>query len=78
MKLSIIVPVYNVADYLPKCLDSLLAQNLPQNEYEIIVVNDGSTDNSGNICDNWAKKDKRVKVIHQCNQGVSIARNNGI
>lgn len=78
MKLSIIVPVYNVADYLPKCLDSLLAQNLPQNEYEIIVVNDGSTDNSGNIVQQYADKYANITLINQANQGLSGARNTGI
>ena len=68
MKLSIIVPVYNVADYLPKCLDSLLAQNLPQNEYEIIVVNDGSTDNSGEIAQQYADLYANITLINQANQ----------
>ena len=78
MKLSIIVPVYNVADYLPKCLDSLLAQDLPQNEYEIIVVNDGSTDNSGDIAQQYAEKYANITLINQANQGLSGARNTGI
>lgn len=78
MKLSIIVPVYNVADYLPKCLDSLLVQDLPQNEYEIIVVNDGSTDNSGNIAQQYADKYANITLINQANQGLSGARNTGI
>lgn len=78
MKLSIIVPVYNVADYLPKCLDSLLAQDLPQNEYEIIVVNDGSTDNSGDIALQYADKYANISLVNQANQGLSGARNTGI
>lgn len=78
MKLSIIVPVYNVADYLAKCLDSLLAQDLPKNEYEIIVVNDGSTDNSGNIAQQYADKYANITLINQANQGLSGARNTGI
>lgn len=78
MKLSIIVPVYNVADYLAKCLDSLLAQDLPQNEYEIIVVNDGSTDNSGDIAQQYADKYANITLINQANQGLSGARNAGI
>lgn len=78
MKLSIIVPVYNVADYLPKCLDSLLAQDIPQNEYEIIVVNDGSTDNSGEIAKQYAEKYVNIILINQENQGLSGARNTGI
>ena len=78
MKLSIIVPVYNVADYLQKCLDSLLAQDLPQNEYEIIVVNDGSTDNSGVIAKQYADKFPNITLFNQANQGLSGARNTGI
>lgn len=78
MNLSIIVPVYNVADYLPKCLDSLLAQDLPQNEYEIIVINDGSTDNSGEIAQQYADKYANITLINQENQGLSGARNTGI
>lgn len=78
MKLSIIVPVYNVADYLAKCLDSLLAQDLPQNEYEIIVVNDGSTDNSGEIAQQYADQYANITLINQANQGLSGARNTGI
>lgn len=78
MKLSIIVPVYNVADYLPKCLDSLLAQDFPQNEYEIIVVNDGSTDNSGEIAQQYADKYANITLVNQANQGLSGARNTGI
>ena len=78
MKLSIIVPVYNVADYLAKCLDSLLAQDLPQDEYEIIVVNDGSTDNSGNIAQQYADKYANITLVNQANQGLSGARNTGI
>ena len=78
MKLSIIVPVYNVADYLAKCLDSLLAQDLPQNEYEIIVVNDGSTDDSGVIAQQYADKYSNITLINQANQGLSGARNTGI
>lgn len=78
MKLSIIVPVYNVADYLAKCLDSLLAQDLPQNEYEIIVVNDGSTDNSEQIAQEYANKFVNIILINQENQGLSGARNTGI
>ena len=74
--ISIIVPVYNVEQYIPKCLDSILQQTYTQ--IEIIVVNDGSTDNSGTVCDHYAQKDSRIKVIHQPNQGVSAARNIGL
>lgn len=73
---SIIVPVYNVEKYLERCIDSLVNQTLK--DIEIILVDDGSTDSSGRICDEYAKKDKRIKVIHKENGGVSSARNKGI
>ena len=75
-KVSIIVPIYNTAKYLPKCLDSIVNQTY-QN-LEIILVDDGSTDDSKKIADHYAKKDKRIKVIHQKNQGQSTARNVGL
>ena len=75
-KISIIMPVYNTGEYLHKCIQSILMQNLK--EFELIIVNDGSTDNSGNICNEYAKSDSRVKVIHKKNEGVSIARNVGV
>lgn len=70
---SIIVPVYNSERFLKKCIGSLLAQNFP--DFEILIVNDGSTDSSGNICDEYAMKDRRIRVFHQRNKGVSAARN---
>lgn len=73
---SIIVPVYNVEPYLTQCLDSILEQNL--NEWECILVNDGSTDRSGAICDDYSIKDERFRVIHKSNGGVSSARNVGL
>lgn len=76
MKISVIVPVYNCEDYLPALLDSVLAQTY-QN-FEIILVNDGSRDNSGAVCDDYAAKDSRIRVIHQENRGVSHARNRGL
>ena len=75
-KISIIVPIYNTAKYLPKCLDSSINQSY-QN-LEIILIDDGSTDNSGQIADGYAKKDSRVKVFHQKNAGQSAARNLGL
>lgn len=73
---SVIVPVYNASKYLSECLDSLLAQSLRQ--IEIIAVNDGSRDNSGNILDDYATKDQRINVIHKPNGGTSTARNTGL
>ncbi len=73
---SIIVPVYNAQDYLHKCLDALLSQSYE--DFEIILVNDGSKDKSGSICDKYAAKDNRIKVIHKENGGVSTARNCGL
>ena len=74
---SIIVPVYNVENYLAECIDSLLAQDTAE-DYEVILVDDGSTDSSGAICDAYAARDARVRVFHQKNSGVSAARNAGI
>ncbi len=73
---SIIVPVYNVEKYIEKCIDSILNQTYK--DFELILVDDGSTDNSGVICDEYAKKDNRIKVIHKVNGGVSHARNMGL
>lgn len=73
---SIIIPVYNVGNYLERCLDSILEQTF--REYEVILVDDGSTDQSGGICDRYAAADGRFRVLHQKNAGVSAARNAGI
>ncbi len=78
MKLSIIVPVYNVEAFLNKCVDSLLAQDLPEDDFEIILVDDGSTDSSGALCDTLAAEHGNIRVIHQQNRGLSGARNAGI
>lgn len=78
MKLSIIVPVYNVEAFLTKCVDSLLAQDLPADDYEIIIVDDGSTDGSGALADALAAEHGNIRVIHQRNRGLSGARNAGI
>lgn len=74
--ISIIVPIYNVEKYLNRCIDSIINQTYKN--LEIILVDDGSTDNSGKICDKYAEKDKRIKVIHKKNGGLSDARNSGI
>jgi glycosyltransferase involved in cell wall biosynthesis len=75
-KISVIVPVYNVENYVSKCIESIINQNY--NNLEIIIVNDGSTDKSGDICEYYSKKDDRVVLIHQENQGLSMARNNAL
>ena len=75
-KISVIVPVYNVEQYLERCVDSIINQTYTN--LEIILVNDGSTDNSGKLCDELAKKDERIRVIHKENGGLSDARNRGI
>lgn len=77
-KLSIIVPIYKVESYLRKCVESLLAQDLPCEQYEIILVDDGSTDRCGEICDEYASRIPNIKVIHRENGGLSAARNSGI
>jgi len=76
MKISVIVPVYNVEEFLEQCLESIVTQTYI--DLEIILVNDGSTDQSSKICDDFVKRDPRVKLIHQINGGVSSARNTGI
>ena len=73
---SIIVPVYNVEQYLENCINSVLNQSF--RNFQLILVDDGSKDSSGEICDRFAQKDRRVKVIHKPNAGVSAARNTGI
>lgn len=76
IKISVIVSIYNGEKYLKKCIESIINQSF--SEFELILVNDGSTDNSKNICNEYRDKDNRVKVIDQQNQGVSYARNKGI
>ena len=76
MMISVVVPVYNVEKYLDRCISSICGQTY--RELEVILVDDGSTDGSGRICDEWAEKDDRVHVIHVKNGGVSRARNLGI
>ena len=78
IKLSIIVPIYGVEQYLHKCVDSLLAQDLPSLEYEIILVDDGSPDACPQICDEYAAAHENIRVEHRENGGLSAARNSGI
>ena len=75
-KASVIVPVYNVEAYLEKCVQSILRQT--EQDFELLLVDDGSTDSSGQLCEELAKKDSRIRVIHQENQGLGGARNTGI
>lgn len=76
MKVSIIIPVYNAEAHICQCLDSILDQKFK--DYELLLIDDGSTDNSEHICNEYAEKDIRVKVYHQKNSGVSAARNKGL
>ena len=76
MLFSIIIPVYNIELYIKECIDSIVNQNF--NDYEIILVDDGSNDGSGAICDEYQNKYKNIKVIHQANSGLSEARNEGL
>ncbi len=73
---SIITPVYNVEKYLNRCIESIVHQSFKN--FELILIDDGSTDGSSSICDDWAKKDKRIRVIHQKNAGAGAARNRGL
>lgn len=76
MKISFIVPVYNCKDYLPACVDSIRATGFE--DYEIFLIDDGSTDGSGAVCDKLAHRFQEIRVVHQDNAGVSVARNRGI
>lgn len=76
MQVSVIVPVYKTEKYLRKCVDSILSQTYPN--LEILLIDDGSPDHCGEICDEYAKKDKRIRVFHNDNHGVSYSRNCGI
>ena len=73
---SVIIPIYNIEDYVKDCIDSVIEQTY--SNLEIILVDDGSTDKSSDICDTYLKKDSRVVVIHQTHQGLSVARNSGL
>ena len=75
-KISVIIPIYNVAPYIPQCLNSIQKQTL--RDIEIFLINDGSTDDGIRICEKYAQKDERIKIIHKKNEGLSAARNDGI
>lgn len=78
MKLSIIIPIYKVEEYLQKCVDSVLNQDLSSDEYEIILVDDGSPDGCPQICNQYAAEHDNIRVVHRKNGGLSAARNSGI
>ena len=73
---SIVVPVYNTGKYLNRCMNSIVKQTY--SNIEVILIDDGSTDDSSDLCDEWAEKDERIKVIHKLNAGLGMARNTGI
>ena len=75
-EISVVVPVYKVESYIHRCVDSILNQTF--SDFELILVDDGSPDNCGRICDEYAQNDNRIHVIHQQNGGLSAARNAGI
>ena len=74
--MSVIVPVYNTEQYLHRCIDSILTQTYT--DFELLLIDDGSKDKSGDICDEYALKDSRIRVFHKENGGVSSARNLGL
>lgn len=76
MKVSFILPCYNTGRYLDKCIESIRSQTFP--DWEMILIDDGSLDDTGERCDSWSALDKRIRTIHQSNQGISVARNRGL
>jgi glycosyltransferase involved in cell wall biosynthesis len=78
IKLSIVIPIYNVEKYLAKCIESVLNQDIPTDEYEIILINDGSTDSSLQIAEKFVQMHPYIRLISQENQGLSAARNRGL
>lgn len=75
-KISVIVPIYKAEKTLSKCISSILEQSLP--DFELLLIDDGSSDASSSICEDWADRDERIRVFHQQNAGVSAARNKGL
>lgn len=78
MKLSVIIPVYNVEQWIKRCLESVYCQNLDEKDFEVLIVNDGTKDNSIEIVENFASVTSNIRIIHQKNQGLSAARNTGL
>ena len=78
LKLSIVIPAYNVEKYIANCIESCLRQDIPQNEYELIVINDGSSDGTMQIAQTYAAKYGNLRIVEQENAGLSVARNAGI
>lgn len=78
MRFSVVIPIYNAAGTIVRCVESVIASGLPEGDYEIILVNDGSTDDSGKVCDSFARRYPFIRVVNQDNKGVSAARNNGV
>lgn len=78
MKLSIIIPIYNVSSYIPRCFDSIYSSGVDENQFEVIVINDGSTDNSLQVINEYCQKHMNLKMINKLNGGVSAARNDGM
>ena len=76
VRISVIIPIYNMEEHLPRCIDSVMRQSYTN--LEVILINDGSLDSSGDICDDYARNDSRIRVIHKTNSGVSAARNSGL
>lgn len=76
--LSFIIPVYNTAQFLPQCLDSLYVQDMPEEDFEVIIINDGSTDGLERICKEYKVKHPNIRYFHQANQGQGVARNKGM
>ena len=75
-KISVIIPVYNTEAYLPRCIESVIHQTF--GDWELLLIDDGSKDGSGSICDRYAGQDNRIRAIHQENQGPAASRENGI
>ena len=75
-KISVIIPVFNVGEFLDACMESLEQQTFK--DFEILLINDGSTDNSGELCHIWAEKDSRIRCVDKDNEGVAVTRNLGV